>query len=77
MLDKSYPKVSKGIAMPELSMPIGGALYSFKLSEIADKVTAKDKATGTTVTARYKKDTKKFDIAYTAKYSASLDYLLK
>jgi len=58
-------------------MPIGGALYSFKLSEIADKVTAKDKATGTTVTARYKKDTKKFDVAYAAKYNSSLDYLLK
>jgi hypothetical protein len=75
LLEKTFPKVEKGLALPELSQKIGAATYSFKLNDVADKVTVKtgDKE----VTAKCKKDTKKFDIAVKQKVATGVSMLVK
>lgn len=75
LLDKTFPKTEKGLALPELSQRIGAATYSFKLNDVADKVTVKtgDKE----VVAKYKKDTKKFDISVKQKMATGVSMLVK
>jgi hypothetical protein len=75
LLEKTFPKVEKGLALPELSQKIGAATYSFKLNDVADKVTVKSGAKE--VTAKYKKDTKKFDLSMKQKVADGVSVLVK
>lgn len=59
--EKSYPAVGKGLKLSDPTIKFGGGSYTFKTSEKVDKATWKDG--NREFQARYKKDSKKFDIS--------------
>lgn len=70
-----FPGVHKGLAFPEPCLTLGGSNYTFKTSEVVDKVACKhgDKD----FVARYKKDSKKFDVSLRQNLGRGLTGLLK
>lgn len=72
---ESYPAVNKGLVLPEPSIKFGSGAYSFKTTDVVDKATFK--AGTTEFIARYKKDSKKFDISIKEKYSSGTSCLYK
>lgn len=63
---EGYPAVKKGLAFPEPCLKFGSSTYTFKTTDMVDKVSCRyeDKE----LTARFKKDTAKWDIFYKAKF---------
>lgn len=59
---EGYPAVKKGLSFPEQSLKFGGANYTFKSSDVVDKITAKDG--DKEFIARYKKNTNLWDVSY-------------
>lgn len=70
-----FPGVHKGLAFPEPCLTLGGSNYTFKTSEVVDKVACKhgDKD----FTARYKKDSKKFDVTLRQSIGRGMTGLVK
>lgn len=70
-----YPAVAKGLAFPEPSVKVGGAAYTFKTSDVVDKITCKsgDKE----FNARYKKTTKEWDLSMKQKINSEVSVLCK
>jgi hypothetical protein len=69
---EGFPQVSKGLSFPDASLAIGGgANYTFKTSDVVDKLQCRtgDKE----FVARYKKDTKKFDVSVHQAMPAFMD----
>lgn len=75
LLDKTFPRAEKGLALPELSQKIGAATYSFKLTGDADKVSVKTK--DSEWTAEYKKDAKNFDLTMKSKMMEGMSGMVK
>lgn len=70
-----FPGVHKGLAFPEPCLTLGGSNYTFKTSDVVDKVSCKhgDKD----FCARYKKDAKKFDITMKQSLGRGMTGLIK
>ncbi|CAD7956828.1 unnamed protein product [Amoebophrya sp. A25] len=65
-----FPAVGKGLAFPEPCLKFGSSTYTFKTSDVVDKVSCKfeDKE----LVARYKKDTSKWDVFCKVKHCPGL-----
>lgn len=61
VLLESYPATKKGLAFPEPCLKFGSSSYTFKTTDICDKVSCKHD--DREFRARYKKETGKFDIS--------------
>ncbi|CAD7941045.1 unnamed protein product [Amoebophrya sp. A120] len=63
---EGYPAVKKGLAFPEPCLKFGSSTYTFKTTDVVDKISCKydDKE----LTARYKKGTGKWDLFCKVKY---------
>lgn len=70
-----FPGVNKGLAFPEPCLTLGGSNYTFKTTDVVDKVTCK--AGDKDFCARYKKDAKKFDITLKQNVGKGLTALVK
>lgn len=72
---EGYPAVKKGVAFPEPCLNYGSSMYSFKTTDVVDKVSCKYE--GKEFQARYKKDTGKWDLSVKAPVCPGLIGLLK
>lgn len=70
-----YPAVKKGMAFPEPSLKFGGSSYTFKTTDVVDKVSCK--ADDQEFQARYKKETGKWDISVKNKCCPGVVALVK
>lgn len=74
LFDK-YPNVTKGLALADPKIKFGNGAYTFKTSDVCDSVSFKDGSTE--FQARYKKDTKKFDVSLKDEISKGYTGLVK
>lgn len=70
-----YPATNKGLVFPEPCLKYGGAAYTFKTNECADKVTCKHEEQE--FSARYKKETGKWDLSIKQKVAPGYVALIK
>lgn len=67
----SYPAVSKGLKFPDPNVSFSHAAYTFKTTDTCDKVTYNGGG-DQSVEARYKKDTRNWDIVYKQRFGKDL-----
>jgi hypothetical protein len=72
---EGYPAVKKGLAFPEPCLKFGSSTYTFKTTEVVDKVQCKHD--GKEFIARYKKDTGVWDISMKAPMCPGFSGLVK
>lgn len=72
---EGYPAVKKGLAFPEPCLKFGSSTYTFKTTEVVDKVSCKHE--GKEFVARYKKDTGVWDLSMKAPICPGFSGLVK